>query len=355
MTSRGALAALLLGTLLAGCSIGGSSTITAPVTAYVSLPLTGPRSADGRDAADGARLALERAGGRVGSIQVRARYLDDARGRPWDPVAVGENARMAVQDSSAAGYIGDLDSEPTRASVPITNDAGLLQISPAAGAVDLTSPAAGYSDSPGRYQPSGSPNFARVVPSDAVVADAAAGWASELQMASVLTRSDGSPFQSLMTDEFSSAARAHGIQVETVRGSRPAPGANGVYEPGSSSGPGTQVLQQGGGQLRLSAELAPSNLPARSFAGEFAKRFHRPPGPYAAYGFEAMQLLLHAIQGAGTDASSFRDNVRNGVFGAHLDGTVLGSYAITDQGDTTECMIQRYRGTQPLGARCPQR
>ena len=32
------------------------------------------------------------------------------------------------------------------------------------GAVDLTAPATAYPNSPGRYQPSGSPNFARTVP-----------------------------------------------------------------------------------------------------------------------------------------------------------------------------------------------
>jgi hypothetical protein len=167
-------------------------------------------------------------------------------------------------------------------------------------------------------------------------------------MASVVARSDGSPFQDLMTGEFSSAARSHGIRVQS------APGGDGVYSPGSSGSAGAQTLQQNGGpQLQVSAELAPANLPGKSFAGEFTRRFHRPPGPYAAYGYEAMDLLLHSIGGAGNDASSFRDKVRNGVFGAHLDGTVLGSYAITDEGDTTECMVQRYRGTQPLGAPCP--
>ena len=119
------------------------------MTVYVSLPLTGPREADGADAADGARLALEQAGGKAGSLEVRAEFLDDARGRPSDPVAVGENAREAVQDSSAAAYIGELDSEPTRGSLPITNEAGLLQVSPGAGGVDLTQPAAGYPESPG--------------------------------------------------------------------------------------------------------------------------------------------------------------------------------------------------------------
>jgi branched-chain amino acid transport system substrate-binding protein len=138
-----------------GCGVSGSAGIDGPVTVYVSLPVSGPRADDGRDAADGARLALEAAGGRAGSIEALAKFLDDATGKLWDPLAVGANARTAVQDSSAAAYIGELDSEPTRASVPITNDAGLLQVSPTAGAVDLTGPAIGYPDSPDRYRPSG--------------------------------------------------------------------------------------------------------------------------------------------------------------------------------------------------------
>jgi branched-chain amino acid transport system substrate-binding protein len=361
--SRAALAAPLLGLILAGCGVGGSATIDAPVTVYVSLPLTGPRGADGRDAADGARLALQEAGGEASSIEVRARYLDDAKGKPWDAVAVGQNARMAVQDSSAAGYIGELDSEPTRASVPITNDAGLVQVSPGAGAVDLTSPAAGYPDSPDRYQPSGSANFARTLPSDAVVADAAASWASELRLTSVFVRSDGSAFENLMAQEFKSAATEHGVQVQVQNSPSFAVSAAGYYVPGNSGSSGAQALIGAANpppsRLELSAELDPSRLPGQAFVGQFARRFHRQPGPYAAYGYEAMELILQSIRGAGTDASSFRDNVRNGVLGASRDGTVLGSYSITDEGDTTECMIQRYRvrGTTrtPLGAPCPQR
>ena len=356
---RLALAALLA-LALAGCGIAGSAKIEAPVTVYVSLPLTGPHGVGGRDAADGARLALEQAQGRAGSIQVRATYLDDAKGKVWDPVAVGANARQAVQDSSSAAYIGELDSEPTRASVPITNDAGLVQVSPGAGGVDLTQPAAGYPDSPDRYQPSGSPSFARTVPSDAVVADAAAGWTSELGLKSATALSDGSPFQSLMATEFSSAATEHGIQVRTVNGSGGGKSAL-VYYPGGRTSTGGQILQVSGRppppRRELRAELDPSRLPGRSFATQFQRRFHRAPGPYAAYGYEAMGLVLQAIRGAGTDASSFRDSVRNDVFGSHRDGTVLGSYSITDQGDTTECMIQRYEGERPntrvLGAPCP--
>jgi ABC-type branched-subunit amino acid transport system substrate-binding protein len=360
---RSALAALLVLVLAAsGCGIAGNARIEAPVAVYVSLPLTGPRGADGRDAADGARFALEEAGGRAGSIQVRAHFLDDARGKPWDAVAVGENARTASQDHTTAAYIGELDSEPTRGSAPITNQAGIVQVSPGAGAVDLTAAAAGYPDSPERYRPSGNVNFARTVPADDVVVDAAAAWASELGVTSAAVTSDDSPFQNLAASEFKSAAADHGIAISS---GKPA-GKVAVAPEGSSRAiyePGTSRLSVYGGRpqkLELSAEIYPTHLPDRNFTIRFGKRFHRAPGPSAAYGYESMALILQAIREAGTDASSFRDDVRNAVIGAHRDGTVLGSYSITSEGDSTECMIQRYRLTpearfprSPLGAPCP--
>ena len=156
--------------------------------------------------------------------------------------------------------------------------------------------------------------------------------------------SDGSAFENLAASEFKSAAREHGVEVV------PGP-AGAVYEPASGR------LTVDPRTYELSAQLDPRTLPGKDFESQFALRYHRDPGPYAAYGYEAMGLILQAITGAGTDASSFRDNVRDGVFGAHRDGTVLGSYSITDEGDTTECMIQRYRVNgatrTPLGASLP--
>ena len=352
MRPWGWAAACVVAAALGGCGIGGGSAIDGPVTVYISLPLSGPRAVDGRDAADGARLALEDAADRGGSKQVRAVVLDDAHGKPWDPVTVGENARRAVQDSSAAAYIGELDSEPTRASVPITNDAGLVQVSPGAGGVDLTRPAAGYPNSPDRYQPSGHGNFARTVPADDVVARAGAEWASELGLKQVTVTSDDSPFQNLMAQQFTDAAEERGVQI--VQAKTPV-GEGGKARSGPVYDAGTQVLdpQDGSPALRTTAELDPSRLPGRDFATRFAKRFHRDPGPYAAYGYEAMALVLQAIDGAGNDASQFRDNVRHGVIGANRTDTVLGNYSITSDGDTTECMIQRFRGADALGAPCP--
>ena len=44
--------------------------------------------------------------------------------------AAGAIARRAVEDASAVGFIGDLDSGATRISLPITNQADLIQVSP---------------------------------------------------------------------------------------------------------------------------------------------------------------------------------------------------------------------------------
>ena len=91
---RLALAALL-SLAVAGCGVAGDATIDASVTVYVSLPLSGPRGPDGRDAADGARLALEEAAGKAGSIERAARDAE------WPEVA-----RIAHQIKGSAGGYG---------------------------------------------------------------------------------------------------------------------------------------------------------------------------------------------------------------------------------------------------------
>jgi ABC-type branched-subunit amino acid transport system substrate-binding protein len=163
---RRAVTLALIAVALGGCELGGggADATEGPVTVYVSLPLSGKVGPDGRDAADGARLALQDAGQRAGDLGVRARYLDDARGGTPSTVGAAANARSATSDSSSAAYIGELDSATTRTSAPITNEAQLLQVSPGATAPDLTGAAPGPGDDPDVYQPSGEPNFARVVP-----------------------------------------------------------------------------------------------------------------------------------------------------------------------------------------------
>jgi branched-chain amino acid transport system substrate-binding protein len=317
---------------------------------YVSLPLTGPRAAEGRDAADGARLALEQAGNRAGDLQVEATVLDDARGRAWDPVAVGENARTAIQDSSTVAYVGELDSEPTRSSVPLTNEAGILQVSPGAGAVDLTRAAEGYPDSPDLHRPSGEPTFARVVPDDAVQARAAAELAVERGASRVAVETGDGPFGDLMAAEFEGAAAGVGVEVAAKGETAPT-----RFTADAAGGP---VGLAGEFEVEVASVVDPAGLPSAAFAGEFRERFGRDPGAYAAYGYEAMDVALDAIAAAEVDSQDgFRQEVVDGALGAARPDAVLGPYEISDAGDSTLCAVQPYelRGGERIAAAplCP--
>jgi branched-chain amino acid transport system substrate-binding protein len=282
---------------------------------------------------------------------VRARFLDDAEGGRWDPVAVGENARRAAADSSTAAYIGDLDSGATRTSLPILNEAEIAQVSPGATAIDLTRSAPGYEDSPERYRPSGDATFARVVPTDDSLARAAVELAaSEGASEILLLDAKADLFAAAIADAVRDEAADRGLPVTDTRGPRTLTIA---------AGDDVGVVIENGAGSRLSPAIEPQFLGAQTgeseadpqpFEDRFRDRFGRPPGPSAAYGFEAMALALQAIGEADRGAESFREEVVDGLLGAQRSGTVLGDYSITKEGDTTLCLIQPYRveGGQPI-------
>ena len=265
--------ALMLIALVSGC--GASEAEGEPeLTIYVSAPLTGPAGAEGRDAADGARLALADAEGEAGGIAVTAEYLDVAGQNESrsDPVAAGSNAREATEDSTAIAYIGELDSATSRTSVPITNSAGILQVAPGSGATDLVVTETFDDSVPEDVQATGERTFARVLPSDEVV--------------------------------------------------RESVGSNDV----------------------ISGPADPKQLPeaGQDMLARFEDEYGREPGPWAAYGYEAMASALAAIDRADDPLS------RSSVVDAYFDWTerdsVLGTYSITTEGETTlDAPLAAYR------------
>ena len=203
-----------------------------------------------------------------------------------------------MADSSTAAYLGELDSQPTRASLPITNDAGIVQVSPGAGAVDLTRPAEGYEDSPDRYRPSRNPTFARVVPADDAEARAMAELAAGLDARTISAVSDGTRYGDLMVADFTRAAEEAGLQVPEE-----AAAVDLSFSAKESDG-----LRLSGPEATYAGSpvLDPANLADPAFAADFESRFERPPGPYAAYGYEAMSLVLAAIAEADPDSTDYR-------------------------------------------------
>ncbi len=96
----------------------------------------------------------------------------------WNGPATVRAAERAARNPETVAYIGDLDSGATELSLPILNQAGILQITPGSGYPGLTD---SYKDvtlgtappEPGRYYPHHPPNLLRLIPNDVVEAGAA--------------------------------------------------------------------------------------------------------------------------------------------------------------------------------------
>jgi branched-chain amino acid transport system substrate-binding protein len=166
------LATLALALALAGCGGGDdeSPRVEGDVaTVYSSTPRHGVSAAVADDVLAGEQRALAERDGRAGGLRIRLRQLpatDDGE-RPWNPGLVAENAHRAADDGSAIAYLGELDYGATAVSLPITNDANLLQVSPGDGLTSLTRRAPGRPrNGPERYYPSGTRSFVRIGPTD---------------------------------------------------------------------------------------------------------------------------------------------------------------------------------------------
>jgi branched-chain amino acid transport system substrate-binding protein len=391
-TARRLVAALLVPVLAAvGCegnSGTGDEVRGTTLSVYVSVPLHGPRAPEGRAIVDGAKLALRESGGEIGDLEVEAVYLDDSGGQAsgWNPVASADNARQAAEDVTAIGYIGELDSGATRTSLPITNQAGMAHVSPGSTAVDLTrTPTVG--PGPERLQPSDEQTFIRLPPADDLQAGAAALLAKRTGARVVGTISDGSAYGRIVTRAFVERSQRLGLSAgpaAVARGGRlPRNSLGGasvrpdafylggtpetmlaVLQRAAAERPDAQLLGPDalleGPFLRAagpaaegleltSSFLDPSRLPppGQRFIREYRAQFGYGPAPAAAYGYEAMALLLDAISRAGDDGDD-RATVIDELFATRDRRSAIGTYSVQGSGDTTLNDVSVYRVSDGL-------
>ncbi|HEX5302221.1 MAG TPA: hypothetical protein VFW50_35030, partial [Streptosporangiaceae bacterium] len=176
-----ALAAIALAAV--GCSSSGSSSSAGggsssgaaggTVDIYSSLPLQGASSAQTQPMVNGMKLALAQAGGKAGQWTVNYQSLDDstAAAGKWDPGQTAANARKAATDPKAVYYMGEFNSGASEVSIPILNQAGLAQVSPANTYVGLTTNLPGSAaGEPQKYYPNGTRTYLRIVPIDSIQA-----------------------------------------------------------------------------------------------------------------------------------------------------------------------------------------
>jgi branched-chain amino acid transport system substrate-binding protein len=173
-----ALAAIALAAVGCGSGGGGGSSPSSSssggggtVDFYSSLPLQGASTAQTNPMVNGMKLALDQAGGKAGQWTVNYQALDDstAAAGKWDPGQTAANARKAATDPKAVYYMGEFNSGASEVSIPILNQGGIPQVSPANTYVGLTTSLPGSAPGePQKYYPSGTRTYPRIVPIDSI-------------------------------------------------------------------------------------------------------------------------------------------------------------------------------------------
>jgi branched-chain amino acid transport system substrate-binding protein len=377
-----------LGTMaVAGCGstedVPGAAIRGNTLTVYVSVPLQGPSAVSGTSVVNGAELALARSHDSIGRYRIVLRALDDATAAraEWDPGQTTTTARAAVRDPTAVGYIGDLDSGASAISLPILNRGGIAQISPTSTAVGLTSSGPGAAPGePEKYYPTGTRTFARVAPNDSVQAAAQVSLQQSYGCTRTFVLDDGEVDGEDMAISFDLAARSTTLQVigtqqYAQRAANYTALAAGVASSGANcvlisaitdSGaalvtreiaaaiPGVRIFATGGLAESTYASAIPAGLDARiiitapvlgasaypssgqQLLADYTARYG-PPEPDAILGYEAMSLMLDAIDratGHGRHAAR-RAAVVRAIFKTRDRRTALGTYSIDRNGDTT--------------------
>jgi branched-chain amino acid transport system substrate-binding protein len=378
------VAALAFAPALAGCGGVGSSPLAQGVgkqlTVYSSLPLQGPSAGISQQIIDGEKLALSDVGGHVGRFIVSYVSLDDSSptSGEWDPGVTAANAKAAAQDRTTIAYLGDFNSGATAISLPLTNAAGILQVSPASPYVGLTSSLDAGQGEPERFYLAGKRTFGRVAPGDPVQAAAQVALLRRQGVHRLYVLADQDPFDTPLAQIVAGDAERAGIEVKGDDTIPIVPGSNFTGEVAKIAESGAQAVFVSATATSEAAQLArqlhaavphlsllasstmlntvfTSNLgaaesttlvgspvlaaylypaSAQRVLAQYGHRFAASPEPYVLYGYEAMSVVLAAIRAAG-DGGDDRRAVIGKFLTTHDRNSVLGVYSMQPSGETT--------------------
>ena len=389
-----ALAAVALAVV--GCSSSSSSSSTATggssssssgstVDIYSSLPLQGASTAQTDPMVNGIKLALSQAGGKAGQWTVSYQSLDDstAAAGKWDPGQTAANARKVATDPKAVYYIGEFNSGASEVSIPILNQGGIPQVSPANTYVGLTTNLPGSAPGePQKYYPTGTRTYLRIVPIDSIQAAAGLIAMKQAGCTKVAIANDKEAYGAGLATLLELEKGYYGVNIVSNTGVDPtAPnfrsyastiqgqGADCFYFAGIVSNGAVQITKDvnsaipkakvfGGDGVctdsytaaskgGVPASIAPliectvatQDLAAYPGGKDFLTAYKAAygtanPDPYAIYGYEVMKLGLDTIKSLGAQGDS-KSAVLKALFATTARNSVLGTYGFDKNGDTT--------------------
>jgi branched-chain amino acid transport system substrate-binding protein len=363
---------------------GGGKTLTI----YSSLPLQGASRPQSEDVIKGEKLALKQAGNKAGDFKIKYVSLDDstAAAGKWEAQQTSANARKVAQDDSAIAYLGEFNSGASAISIPITNEAGLLQVSPSNTQLGLTKSGAGATQGePDKYYPTGERNYGRVVPVDTIQGAAQAQYMKDEGVKSVYILDDKEVYGQGVAANTKESAQKAGIKIagedswegkaanyRALASKIKASGADAVFLGGIIDNNAPQLAKDINAALPDAKQFGPDGVATVDFTKEIPPKVQKqsfltaptvspdelPPAgkkfyddytaeygeaadkidPYAVYGYEAMTVVLEAIKKGGDD----RKAVIQAFFDTKKSDSVLGPYEIDDDGDTTLTLYGAY-------------
>jgi len=323
--------------------------------------------------------ALANAGWKAGSYKIGYQSCDDSTAQTggWDTAKCATNAHLYANDRSVIGVLGTFNSGCAKIEVPVLNRASLGMVSPANTNPGLTKK--WDVGEPQKYYPTGVRNYARVVATDDIQGPADALWSQSLGFKKVYVLNDKQTYGFGVATTYKAAATKLGIKVvgfqgwdakassyEALATAIKASGAQAVFLGGIVCNNGAKLMQDikavdpkiqlqmpdgfsdpgANGAVGNGAYISVAGEPPKALTGQgatfvssFGKQIGTTPNPYAAYGAEAMDVMLQAVaKGGGQRASTTK-----GLFGLTITNGILGTFTINSSGDTNLQPITIYK------------
>jgi branched-chain amino acid transport system substrate-binding protein len=326
--------------------------------------------------------ALQQKGWKAGNWKIGYQSCDDSTAQTggWDSAKCATNARLYASNTSVMGVVGTFNSGCAKIIVPILNRSHpgpVAMVSPANTNPGLTKK--WEPGEPNKYYPTGVRNYARVVATDDIQGPADAMWAKSLGVKKVYVLNDKQTYGFGVATTFQRAAKKLGINVAAFKGwdakqssyealanAIKASGATAVFLGGIACNNGAKLMQDikavnpsikllmpdgfsdpnANGAVANGAYISVAGAPpnaltgfGRTFVKSFGKSIGAVPNPYAAYGAQAMLVMLQAVAAHGGDRAA----VTRSILGISVNNGILGNFTISKTGDTNLVPITVYR------------
>jgi branched-chain amino acid transport system substrate-binding protein len=327
-------------------SSGGAANLAScqgTITVASDLPTSGGDASIGGGTEKGVKLAVTQANAKklLGGCTINYIAKDDASAAKGkhDPQQGAQNMQELVANQAVVGVVGPFNSGVAVAELPISNAAGLTQISPSNTDPGLTIAGSDPDIATKSLQPSGKITYYRIISNDVVQAQVMANFAYKekglkniydiddqetygkdlsnyfdqffQQLGGKIAKRTGLPGD---TKDFRGALNeAKGLSVDGLFFGGVAANGSGIIKSQMKdvglnaiflSGDGTVDPQYytdagstGDGNAFASSAPDATNLPsAATFNTDFKAAYSQDPVAYSAYGFDSMNILLDAIK-----------------------------------------------------------